>query len=71
MRIGSISELEYIKRAWTFRLNSMQLYYLGVIKEYNKRLERLAKFKERALAVEGDADVKKMVADVSNQKKLQ
>ena len=70
MRLGSMSELEYIKRAWMFRLNSMKLYYLGVIKEYEKRLDKLAKFYERALAVEGQADIKKIFENVAKQKEL-
>ena len=69
--LGSISELEYIEKAWVFRLNSIRLHYLGVIEEYKNRLDRLAKFKEQALAIEGPVNVKKIYNDALKQKELQ
>lgn len=74
MPLGSISELEYIERAWTFRLDSMKSYYIDVIKEYRNRLDKLKKFYERALAVEDFADrtdIEKKYEDLLKQKELQ
>ena len=71
MPIGSISELEFIEDAWTFRLEAMKAYYFGVIKEYKERLERLTEFKKMALAVEGKTDLKKTIKNSSTKEKLQ